>query len=181
MFQPKEYHFHTGARFVYRMSGGFFLIMGLLFVGGKFTQSDPFKDPDIWFMLVVGSAFAIVGLRTILFGQWGRISLEDDVLKISTWIGRLTVKYSDVADIGLMVGSIPYRGIKAYLIRKRTGGMPVNLIIRDGGRTVKSSVVSSFENYVEIIEEIENRSGQPVKQISASVWHEWIKNPMLST
>ena len=77
----------------------------------------------------------------------------------------------------MMVGSIPYRGFKAYMIRKRTGGIPLNLIMRDGSRMVKSCGVSSFENYTEIIDEFQARSGQEIQQLNPSTWNEWIQNP----
>ncbi|MEM8861966.1 MAG: hypothetical protein AAGD96_26895, partial [Chloroflexota bacterium] len=136
-----------------------------------------FKDSDIWFVLIIGFAFALIGLWTILYAQWGRITFNDSGAVISTWIGRMSVRYSDIDDIGLLINSVPYRGLKAYLIRKRTGGMPVNLIVRDGGRMVKSSLVSSFEDYLEIIEEFQNRSGHQAKQITQSMWNEWVRNP----
>ena len=177
MSQPKEYYFHSGARFVYRCVGGFFLGLGLLAMFGKFTESDPFSDPDIWFMIILGGAFSAVGLWTILLGQWGRITFGEESAKISTWIGRLTVNYSQITSVGMMVGSIPYRGFRAYMIRKRTGGIPVNLIMRDGSRMVKSCAVSSFENYTEIIDEFHKRSGQEVQQLNQATWHEWIQNP----
>ena len=180
MSQPKEYYFHSGARFVYRCAGGFFLGMGLLFMLSKFTESDPFSDPDVWFMLIAGGAFAAVGLWTILFAQWGRISIGEESAKISTWIGRLTVNYSNITSIGMMIGSVPYSGFRAYMIRKRTGGIPVNLIMRDGGRMAKSCTISSFERYTEIIDEFQMRSGETVQQLSQTAWHEWIQNPTAS-
>lgn len=181
MSGQKEFYFHAGARTVFRMVGGFFLTLGLLFIISPLTNSDPFNDPDIWFMLVLGSGVSAVGLWIILYAQWGRITIGEENAIISTFFGRKTVKYADITDLGISVPAVPYRGLKAYFIRKRTGGEPINLVIKDGGesrngkKSTRIFVASSFEHHTEIIEAFETRSGTKTVKLNDKTFQEWLE------
>ncbi|MFK7801646.1 MAG: hypothetical protein AB8G95_08450 [Anaerolineae bacterium] len=173
MSSQKEFYFHSGARTVFRIGGGFFLGMGLLFIMVRLTESDPFKDPDTWLLLTMGAAFVAVGLWIILFAQRAKITIGEHSAKISTFFGRKTVNYTDIIGLGIYVPPIPYRGFKAYMIRKRTGGAPINFVIRDGGKLIKSFMASSFENYTEILDEFQRRSKQEIVKLNEQSFQEW--------
>lgn len=173
MSPQKEFYFHSGARTVFRVGGGFFLALGLLCVISPLTNSDPFNDPDIWFMLILGGGMSAVGLWIILYAQWARITIGEDAAKISTFFGRKTVSYSDINGLGIFIPAVPYRGFKAYMIRKRTGEIPINLVIKDGGKLIKSFVASSFENYTDILDEFKNRSGLEIIKLDNQTFQEW--------
>jgi len=90
--------------------------------------------------------------------------------------GTVTFRFDEIARLGLVEVPIVARGIGGALVRRRVGGdKAVHLVVKTRtGETVKF-IVSSYENYQDIIAQVGARAEKPYEPVAVGLFG--IKGP----
>lgn len=95
-----------------------------------------------------------------------KLELSDDGLEVSGLGGRQRWKFDDLERIGLLSIHVTGGGASAGLGHRINGGSPaVNLCGRTKKGKTRKFMISRFENYEEILAEIERTSGLRLEQV----------------
>src|ERR1041385_1329092 len=145
---PLEYRFHEGARSSLTIAA------------------------VLCFVLVVA---APVGIWALIRMANGKVRISKSGL-VARGLGSTTsFEFDDVARLGLLEVPIVARGLGGALVRRRVGGdKAIHLVVKTRSGRPRQFIVSSYENYHEILSLVSARTRKPYEAIRADLFGiEW--------
>lgn len=166
------YRLHAGAKWIYRLSGGFFLALGGLALATALLRG--FSDSDNYFMLGIGLIWLLIGGLIWRFSTRGSIAIDADSLTLGRAWGKRRYPYSQIAAIGRYDVRIQGGGPVAYLVRKRANGsLSSNLFIRLAGGKMVPLNLSNFAETEAIFQQMQARTGLPLETLTERTLADW--------
>ena len=107
-----------------------------------------------------------VGIFIIIMVSRARVEVTREGLTAKA-IGTKFFRFSEVRRLGVCRAPIHARGIGGALARKKVGGdVGINLCFLMGPKKTKVFIVSMYENYQQIIDQVASILGKPVEEVT---------------
>lgn len=120
------------------------------------------------FLLVVA---APIGAWLLVRIVRGRVQLSRSGLVARGLAGTTSFQFNDVARLGFLEVPIVARGIGGALVKRRVGGdKAVYLVALTHSGKTRKFIVSSYENYQEIMGEVSARAQKPYEALKTGLF-----------